>query len=1021
MKNALVALFALILAFDAMAQVRSNILNRNRAGRTSGGAAAASSPAASATAEASAATTEDGAVSDLNFKEAPIEMIFEVYGKLVDRTVLKDPATPSATITLESRPGQKLSKEEQIEAIEVVCEMNGIHFEKYGEKFVRALPRKEAGKEGIPLFMDAASEELESLPMGKVVSVMLNFKNISAQEEALKALEGFKSNSGLLQVFERTNSILVTDTKHNFFRMLAIARAIDIATPVLENVFVVQIKNASATDIKAALEQIVTESQKELEKSGKAQQNAQASAASRTTQSSSGPLLRRPGQTKETPAAPTPLESLVTSVSDADRGLIRGKVLILADERSNKLVIITSKSNMDFFQRVIDQLDVETTPDTVVKVYRLKYAEAEDVSDMINDLIGNSASAKNTGAGRGNQNQNAKSGSGGNLTRNTSGSSTTTTAKTPANQRTGEPKAGELSKDNTTVLADKRINGLVVMTQKELVPTIENIIESMDVRLSQVLIETVIIEVSLGDDLKTGIDWVKLGRGNSTRVKTGPHGIGMGWYSDGNGNWRSIESSESSLTTTTTTGTGDNAEETETTWTRMGDVLESVAGGFWSNGGKGYQVGGGGGNAEATSLLTSLAGAATNATDILSPIGGGLNMFLKSDKLNLGAVIQAAKTDTRSKYLASPVIMTVDNKEASIEATEMRYLFKGYQYSGSTYSGSPVKDYEQKELGITVKVTPKINPNGTVMLTVEETYSQEGSGQIVDNEKQATTVTRKMSADVVLENMQTVVFGGLTQTIVTESESGIPILKDIPYIGKWLFGSVSQSESRQELLVFMTPYVLDDADAAQAEAFRRKRALSDQNAWDDHGWSASKLADPMPKKEQMRRFKEEWKKQDEERKTRLAIEKMKLERVKALESMDEAERKFWIDTHREELEAEERERFDEFMKEQADNRALVEQIKRKELEKAQRKIDEADEAARNENERGRMERNGEIPAKKQEDDLFDEPVHDGAPSADSDVTPVAADEPAPVAEEPIPEIAPAQASGSVNLFNDLAR
>ena len=84
----------------------------------------------------------------------------------------------------------------------------------------------------------------------------------------------------------------------------------------------------------------------------------------------------------------------------------------------------------------------------------------------------------------------------------------TPVAKKPANQRSGEASAGELSKDNTTVLADKRINGLVVMTDKKLVSVLENIIESMDIKLSQVLIETVIIEVSLGDNLKTGIDWV---------------------------------------------------------------------------------------------------------------------------------------------------------------------------------------------------------------------------------------------------------------------------------------------------------------------------------------------------------------------------------------------------------------------------------------------------------------------------------------------------------------------------------
>ena len=135
---------------------------------------------------------------------------------------------------------------------------------------------------------------------------------------------------------------------------------------------------------------------------------------------------------------------------------------------------------------------------------------------MINDLIGNAPSSKSNS--KSNQNAAAKGqGGGGNITRPTSASGTQ--PRKSANQRTGDAKAGELSKENTTVLADKRINGLVVMTNKELVPVVESIIEAMDVKLSQVLIETVIIEVTLGDELQTGVDWVMRGRGRKSEQR----------------------------------------------------------------------------------------------------------------------------------------------------------------------------------------------------------------------------------------------------------------------------------------------------------------------------------------------------------------------------------------------------------------------------------------------------------------------------------------------------------------------
>ena len=222
-----------------------------------------------------------------------------------------------------------------------------------------------------------------------------------------------------------------------------------------------------------------------------------------------------------------------------------------------------------------------------------------------------------------------------------------------------------------------------------------------------------------------------------------------------------------------------------------------------------------------------------------------------------------------------------------------------------------------------------------------------------------------MSSDVILENNQTVVFGGLTEKTVTESESGIPFLKDIPIIGKWLFGTVNQSESRTELLVFMTPYVLDDAQAAQAEALRRKKTLSDARPWDDNGWSLSELADPVSKKEQMRRLKDEWKKQDEERQTRLESETAKLERAKKLEALSKEERDLWLKMHKEELEEEQQAELEKQMldkESQEGLKKLAAQIRQEKMANAEKTLDaaEAETAAQNERaKRDAAEKGGE--------------------------------------------------------------
>ncbi len=778
------------------------------AGRTGGAAGAGASAGGEAKSSVIDETEESGKQSDLNLLEAPADMVFAMYAKLVDRTVLPDPGIPKAAITIQSRPGQHLTKEEQIHAIEVVLEMNGIHLENYGDKFVRALPRAKARQEGIPLILDPDAELEDS---GKVVSLLFNFKNIPT-DEAKTMLEGLKSQNGQLLIYERIGAILVTDTMLNIRRMREIARAVDVATPVNENVFVRQIVNANANEIKTALEQIVQESQKELEKQGRnANRVREDNWSNRRGDRMMGGrnLLQRPG----TNAQPAPSEtktsgeSLVTSVSDADRGMIRGKVLILADERSNKLIVVTAKSNMDFFDRVITQLDVVTTPDVEVKVYRLKYANAEDVSDMINDLIGNASSSKSNT--KNNQNQNASRGGNANMTQNTSRPGANRPA-TAAGGAANSSRAGELSKDNVTVLADKRINGLVVMARREDVPTLEKIIESMDIKLSQVLIETMILQVTLSDEISTGIDWV----------------------------------------------TG----------------LANRTGGM-----QGLSGGAGSGTLSVANIGTITMQPSADAPAIL-PGSAGLNYYAVSKALNLGAIVQASKADSRAKLVASPIIMTLDNKEATIQATRMRYLLKGYTYSGSTYNGSAVPDYEQKDIGLVAKITPKINPNGTVMLTVDEEFSALGDSQTIQaatggtsNNTQVvsgisveTTVTRKLTADITVENRQTVILGGLVQTETTQADTGIPILKDIPWIGRYLFGSTKDVETRQELLMFLTPYVLDDAEAAVFEAARRKSTLSDPRPWDDHGWSDSPLADPISEKEVLNRLKRQWSNEDAE-------------------------------------------------------------------------------------------------------------------------------------------------------------
>ena len=142
--------------------------------------------------------------------------------------------------------------------------------------------------------------------------------------------------------------------------------------------------------------------------------------------------------------------------------MIRGKVQIISDERSNQLIIITRKENMNFFERIINVLDVETAPDVKVEVQRLEFADAEEVSTMQNDLIGNASSKKDDAAPTAAAKSDAPSRS---TTLAEAAAARTRRSSSAASGAgdSGAAKLGQLSKDNIKILADKRTNAIVMM------------------------------------------------------------------------------------------------------------------------------------------------------------------------------------------------------------------------------------------------------------------------------------------------------------------------------------------------------------------------------------------------------------------------------------------------------------------------------------------------------------------------------------------------------------------------------
>ena len=727
---------------------------------------------------------------ELKFNAAALDMVLQYYcSELTGRTLLQAPAI-TATITLRSQ--SQLTVPEAIQAIKAVLAMNNIALINQGDKFVKAVPITAAPIEGLTIQSNQV-DQLAHPETDELISEVIPLKNIDPAE-AQKAIQGLIHPYGKILPLERINSLLVADAGVNLNRIKDILTRIDQPLDIKESIHILQMRNSKATEIKTKLEEIIAD-QKEKEKQPTVRRLKDSGAPGVDTTPA---IPTIPGVIRARPS--TPAGTPAPAEADAEDGrMIRGNVKIIADDRTGSLIIITRPENMRFFEQVVAALDVPTAPDVAVEVIRLEYADAEEVASMLNALIG-AASTPST-----------KSSTPKRTTTTTPGTTmpgqapgATAQVSKPAEEprsyqlqefidqqralssgkgTEGKTKIGQLSAENIKILADKRSNALIMMASKNDLLTLKDLLKSMDVMLSQVLIEAVIMQVSLDKNMERGVDWVQRS---------------MIAYNDRSG--------------------GRNGE---------------------------FGFAGAGGGGKATPI---------NATTINSAAGiggaGGLTYYFTQFGLNLDAVIKMSQSDNRSKIIASPIILTTDNKEAKIEVSDEDYFYKGVSYVGSygATSQQAVPNVEARKVGLSLVVTPRINAKKFVVMEIAQKIEDVSSYKtIVDSSGKndwPIVSSREMTASVSVRNGETIILGGLVKNNNTENKNGIPFLNKIPFLG-FLFGAASDTGKRSEIVVFITPYVLDSPEEIEAESARRKAALSanSEGMW-EKGWSDSKLADP---------------------------------------------------------------------------------------------------------------------------------------------------------------------------------
>ncbi|WP_028772883.1 type II secretion system secretin GspD [Shewanella waksmanii] len=397
---------------------------------------------------------------------------------------------------------------------------------------------------------------------------------------------------------------------------------------------------------------------------------------------------------------------------------------VVADERTNAVIVSGDEKSRQRVVSLIRKLDAEQANTGNTKVRYLRYAKAEDLVEVLTGFA----------------------------------------EKLVNDQDGGQPQAGRSKRRNEiNIMAHADTNALVISAEPDQMRTIESVVNQLDIRRAQVLVEAIIVEVAEGDDVGFGVQWASAAGGGTQFNNLGPT-IGE----IGAGVWQAQPQEASQ----TCTGSGDNKTCTD--------------------------------NPEVQGDITLLAQALGKVNGMAWGVAMG----------DFGALIQAVSSDTKSNVLATPSITTLDNQEASFIVGDEVPILTGS--TSSSNNNNPFQTVERKEVGVKLKVVPQINEGTSVKLTIEQEVSGINGKTGVD----VTFATRRLTTTVMADSGQIVVLGGLINEETQESVQKVPFLGDIPIIGH-LFKSSSSGKKKKNLMVFIKPTIIRDGITMEGIAGRK--------------------------------------------------------------------------------------------------------------------------------------------------------------------------------------------------------
>ena len=371
-------------------------------------------------------------IQSFRFESADIDTVMTQYCEWTDKIYLKtDQVQASITLKVDS-----LTTDESIKVVESILAMNGIALIPMGEKFVKVVQANanDLVGQGMDILIDNDKKISSS---DEFVTSVIPLKNVQIQE-VQAAVQHILHSYGKILTLERSNSIMITDTAVNVRRAKELIEFIDQATAQIEQ-RIYQIKFAKAEDIAAKIEEIITAARGDEEKS-KIVGNPYAK--------SPVGVIRASANTEKS----LPTQASISNTEGSNAVLIQGDVKVLADQRTNIIIIFSQSNNFTFFEKIIEVLDIAVDPEKTFEVINLEYSDAEELANTLNSLLGSS----NSNNSKANADK-AKT----NISANQENKNTTISSN-----KILEKDSSINFSEETTILADIRSNSILIMGSK---------------------------------------------------------------------------------------------------------------------------------------------------------------------------------------------------------------------------------------------------------------------------------------------------------------------------------------------------------------------------------------------------------------------------------------------------------------------------------------------------------------------------------------------------------------------------